>query len=92
MFGLRRAEGRLDRAEPLAIEGPGGAAERLDSITRVGEDLCSRAIRSYLLAGNGIGDPSTGRSTLAFRLHQFISRGDTVYASPRVACKPLCDA
>ncbi len=82
VFGLRRAEDdRLVRAEPLALEGPGGAAERLARITGIGEDLCARAIRSYLLAGNGVEDP-TGRSPFAFRLHQFISRGDTVYASP----------
>ncbi|WP_420612668.1 DEAD/DEAH box helicase [Candidatus Spongiisocius sp.] len=81
-FGLRSVEGRLVRAEPRAIEGPGSAAEQLADVTGLTEGRCRRAIRSYLLAGNGIEDPSTGRPTVAFRLHQFVSRGDTVYASP----------
>ncbi len=33
------------------------------------------------MAGYGIPNPETGLPAFAFRLHQFISRGDTVYAS-----------
>ena len=83
MFGLERAaDDRLVRARPLAIEGPDGGAARLAAVTGLTKDRCRRAIRSYLLAGNSLDNPLTGRSTFAFRLHQFISRGDTVYASP----------
>jgi len=34
------------------------------------------------LAGYRAGDPTTGFPLFAFRLHQFVSRGDTVYATP----------
>jgi hypothetical protein len=38
-------------------------------------------LKSTLLAGYNLGNPDTGMPIFAFRLHQFISRGDTVYAS-----------
>jgi len=37
--------------------------------------------QSVLMGGYQAHDPKTGRPVFAFRLHQFISRGDTAYAS-----------
>jgi hypothetical protein len=37
-----------------------------------------------LLSGSTVIDPSTSRPVFAFRLHQFISRGSNVFATPEV--------
>ena len=76
------ASGRLVRSIPRTISGECGAARELTGLTGVPEDDCVRAIREGLLAGYTCEpDPETGFRPFAFRLHQFISRGDTVYAS-----------
>ena len=81
-FGVREEDGRLVRADPLPITGPQGAAKQLSSVTGVREDVCARAIRTYLLTGNTLQSPQADSPVFPFRLHQFISRGDTVYATP----------
>ena len=74
--------GRLVRAKPLSISGPDGAARRLANLTGVSEEQCSAAIQEGLLAGYACEpESSTGRPPFAFRLHQFVSRGDAVYAT-----------
>jgi ATP-dependent helicase YprA (DUF1998 family) len=73
---------RLVRARPLAIPGDDGAAARLSWLTGVPREQCVRAIQEGLLASYACeADPDTGRPPFAFRLHQFISRGDAVHAS-----------
>ncbi|MDP9480128.1 MAG: DEAD/DEAH box helicase, partial [Actinomycetota bacterium] len=74
--------GRLVRTTPLSISGEDGAARKLATLTGLPEERCAEVIREGLLAGYECEpDPDTGRPPFAFRLHQFISRGDTVYAS-----------
>ena len=83
-FGLRRetGSGRLIRATPQSIRGEGGAADQLAALTGEGKQTCEYAIRRWLLAGyNCQPNPETKRKPFAFRLHQFISRGDAVFAS-----------
>lgn len=83
-FGITTEPGtnRLVRSTPISISGAGGAAGELSKLTNVAEDQCANAIREGLLAGYSCEpSPNTGRQPFAFRLHQFISRGDTVYAS-----------
>jgi len=83
-FGVSSEEGtgRLVRTTPHSISGEDGAAKRLAELTGLPEDRCATAIAEGLLAGYECEpDPATGRRPFAFRLHQFISRGDTVYAS-----------
>jgi ATP-dependent helicase YprA (DUF1998 family)/very-short-patch-repair endonuclease len=84
-FGVHpdRTGTRLVRARPSAIRGPGGAAVRLSEATGVAVDRCEQAIQEGLLASydRDAWDPDTGRPPFAFRLHQFISRGDAVHAS-----------
>jgi ATP-dependent helicase YprA (DUF1998 family)/very-short-patch-repair endonuclease len=75
------ASGQLIRAKPRSITGSEGAAHQLSAETGVPEARCAEAITRLLMAGYGIANPETGLPTFAFRLHQFISRGDTVYAS-----------
>ena len=84
-FGVHVKEGRLVRATPIALEGAEGAAAKLSRLTGLDEGTCEKALRSYLLAGHEVRHPQTGTAAFAFRLHQFISRGDTVYASPEPA-------
>ena len=81
-FGVHEDDGRLVRAIPQPITGPGGAATELSDSTGAREPACETAIRRYLLAGNRVENPITDNPVFPFRLHQFISRGDTVYATP----------
>ncbi len=77
-----RDSGRLMRAEPLSITGPDGAARRLAELTDEEQVACREAIEHQLLASyTSEPNPETGFPAFAFRLHQFISRGDTVYAT-----------
>jgi len=82
-LGIAPEEGsdRLIRVRPRPIRGQGGAAEELQHLTKAPLDNCETAIRSALLAGFSCKNPDTGFPAFAFRLHQFISKGDTVYAS-----------
>lgn len=74
--------GRLVRKEPRSVTGDGGAAKLLSGVTALSEERCVQAIEQGLLGGYACeGNPETGFPPFAFRLHQFISRGDTVYAS-----------
>lgn len=74
--------GRLMRAEPRSVIGPGGAAEELSHLTGQPYERCVQALHGWLLAGyEAEPNPDTSKLAFAFRLHQFISRGDTVYAS-----------
>src|SRR5690606_26221304 len=59
-----------------------GAAERLSLLIDVDRESCASALQRWLLAGyNCQPNPETGFRPFAFRLHQFLSPGDTVYAS-----------
>lgn len=73
---------RLVRAKPRSITGKNGAAEALAKYTDSPEERCSQVLKEGLLAGYQCEPhPETGFSPFAFRLHQFISKGDKVYAS-----------
>lgn len=81
-FGVKKETGgRLVRAVPISLTGNDGAARKLAQATGVDDELCIDRIVRTLLAGMKIADPVAASPVFAFRLHQFISRGDTVYAS-----------
>jgi len=81
-FGLRELDGRLVRQQPRSIEGEGGAARELADLTGIDEPTCANVIQRWLLAGYHCEpNPDTGFAPFAFRVHQFISPGDTVYAT-----------
>ncbi len=74
---------RLTRVEPRAVLGEDGAARELSTFTGVDVERCAVEIQAGLMSAYRAGhDPETGFRPFAFRLHQFISRGDTVHASP----------
>jgi ATP-dependent helicase YprA (DUF1998 family) len=78
-FGLREKEGRLARQEPRSIW---DAACELADLTGMDEAICEIVIKKWLLAGYDCEpNPDTGFAPFAFRLHQFISPGDTVYTT-----------
>ena len=83
VFGLTKDEtGRLIRSQPKSILGETGAAKILSETTGIPSDRAIQAIEDGLLASyRCLPNPNTGFQPFAFRLHQFISRGDNVYAS-----------
>ncbi|MEU6096213.1 protein kinase [Streptomyces sp. NPDC047079] len=79
-FGLAtdEATGRLIRRRPTKIE---VAARELAERSGVSKDDCAKAIEATLEAGSQARHPVTDRPLFAFRLHQFLSKGDTVYVT-----------
>jgi serine/threonine protein kinase len=79
-FGLveDEATGRLVRRPPTQIE---VAARELHETSGVDEESCAKAIRATLEAGSQALNPRNERPLFAFRLHQFLSKGDTVYVT-----------
>jgi ATP-dependent helicase YprA (DUF1998 family) len=81
-FGIVPQNGRLVRSPSIPLTGKKGAAERLAELTGASQETCKDVIAETLMAGaTRIRHPRTGFPVFAFRLHQFISRGDTVYAT-----------
>ena len=58
-----------------------GCAQLLSEVTGCEPALCAKAIKSALLKGNRVLNPATDKPVFIYRLHQFFSRGETVYAS-----------
>ncbi|MGN9893385.1 protein kinase domain-containing protein [Micromonospora sp. L31] len=78
-FGLATdPTGRLVRQKPAKIE---EAAVELAADSGLTVAECAQAIRSTLKAGSEARHPVTERPLFAFRLHQFLSKGDTVYVT-----------
>lgn len=79
-FGLATEQetGRIIREEPVKVR---DAAAHLAAETGTTVDECEQATRATLLAGSAARQAETGRPLFAFRLHQFLSKGDTVYVS-----------
>ncbi|MFF7766073.1 protein kinase [Streptomyces massasporeus] len=79
-FGLEREEGteRLRRCAPGTVE---EAAAELAAASGVPEETVREAIRTTLEAGAQAKHPVTERPLFAFRLHQFLSKGDTVFTT-----------
>ena len=83
-FGVQREPGghRLIRVCPRSISGHNGAAAELSGLTNAPPEHCATVIQQALLGGyQCLSGLTSSRVPFAFRLHQFISRGDTAYAS-----------
>ena len=83
-FGVvpEQPSGRLIRSRPIPLTGKNGAAEKLSKLTGASPEKCRDVVAETLLAGATlVRHPLTGFPVFAFRLHQFISRGDTLYAT-----------
>ncbi|MDR9392586.1 MAG: DEAD/DEAH box helicase [Trueperaceae bacterium] len=81
-FGVAREPetGRMIRAEPKRLEGPDGAAADLAAALGLEKPQVRHAVRTLLLRASEMRDAS-GRPLFAFRLHQFLSKGDAIYAT-----------
>lgn len=83
-FGIKTEEGsdRLIRQAPRRLQGEGSAANELAKITATDPELCADILRRYLLKGSEIYSTASSRFPIfAFRLHQFFTRGDTVWST-----------
>lgn len=83
VVGLEPEQGteRLVRARPRPVTGPDGMAIELAALTGLPDGQCTGAIQRTLLAGYRVRHPEKPNPVFAFRLHQFYSRGETVYAT-----------
>lgn len=70
-FGLEEKEGHLVRRTPITLE---TGAEQLANQTQLDEETCLNILKQIFLWGSKT-------KGLAFRLHQFISQGGSVYAT-----------
>jgi ATP-dependent helicase YprA (DUF1998 family) len=78
-FGLiEDDQGRLERRQPISVT---AAAHELADATAADVHRCREHLQQLLLAGFQCRQPDTQLPLFAFRLHQFVSRGDAVYAS-----------
>lgn len=79
-FGLHieSETGRLVRAVPQTVD---KAATKLALQIGTEASDCARAIRATLLAGSQSKHPETQRPLFAFRLHQFVSKGGSVFVT-----------
>ncbi|MFL1428147.1 MULTISPECIES: protein kinase domain-containing protein [unclassified Nocardiopsis] len=79
-FGLTTEPhtGRLVRQRPTKVE---DAAAELSRISGVPVDRCVETIRRTLEAGAQALNPGNDRPLFAFRLHQFLSKGDTIHTT-----------
>jgi ATP-dependent helicase YprA (DUF1998 family) len=85
-FGVKTEEGtnQLIRQVPRTLRGRGSAAEELALLTSTDIDRCSEVLRKFFLAGADDRmrrSPSSRFPIFAFRLHQFFTRGDTVWST-----------
>jgi hypothetical protein len=81
IFGLEQdtsTDRLIRRRTPLTV--PQAAADLAEATGLPPED-CNSAIRAVLRSGAKVIDPDVGRPVFAFRLHQFLSKGDNVYAT-----------
>jgi ATP-dependent helicase YprA (DUF1998 family)/very-short-patch-repair endonuclease len=76
-FGLAEEDGRLVRKVPITFQ---GGVKELSSASGLPGEHCDARLRELLAVGNGLRTES-GDPLFAFRLHQFLAAGGTVYAT-----------
>jgi len=88
-FGVRAEDGtaRLIRQAPRRLQGEvleqqKSAAAELAELTSTDPEQCAAVLRRFLLQGSTLRRSASSRFPIfAFRLHQFFTRGDTVWAT-----------
>lgn len=77
-FGVEEeADGRLRRKIPISLD---EGARQLAGLTGIDVDTCRARLREFSLSASRLKRPD-GSPLLAFKLHQVISQGRTVYAT-----------
>ncbi|HEY5477664.1 MAG TPA: DEAD/DEAH box helicase, partial [Tepidiformaceae bacterium] len=79
-FGVtsEHGSGRLIRQQPTTVQKAGAD---LAALTGSDSSSAETAIRATFLAGSRSANPMTRRPLFAFRLHQFLSKGGSVYVT-----------
>ena len=83
-FGIRTEQGtgQLVRQSPRPVQGPAGVVNELAELTSADPESCAAVLRRYLLKGSELRPDEESRfPVFAFRLHQFLTRGDTVWTT-----------
>lgn len=83
-FGVRgeRETGRLIRQPPRKLRGEESAASDLAALTSTDQEQGYSVLRSFLVRGAELRRSDSSRFPIfAFRLHQFFTRGDTVWTT-----------
>ncbi len=76
-FGLAEEDGRLIRRKPITFE---QGVEQLSHACGLEKHSCAVKLQQILALGNKLRN-DTGEPLFAFRLHQFLAAGGTVYAT-----------
>lgn len=76
-FGIREEEGRLRRQHPISVQ---EGAQKLAEQTGIPRETCQKRLQEMLLLGTQVLSPD-GSPVFAFKLHQFISQGGSIYAT-----------
>jgi ATP-dependent helicase YprA (DUF1998 family) len=76
-FGIENKEGRLTRRSPETFE---AAVQRLAKESGLSPDQCASRLQAVLEAGNEA-ELDDGNRVFAFRLHQWLSSGNSVYST-----------
>lgn len=83
-FGVRTEADthRLIRQPPQRLCGEESAASELAKLTSTDSEKCHEVLRRFLMRGSELRQSESSRFPIfAFRLHQFFTRGDTVWAT-----------
>jgi very-short-patch-repair endonuclease len=84
VFGVRAEQGtnRLVRQVPRRLQGDDSAAQELAKLTSTDLNQCAAVLRQFLVKGSELRRSESSRFPIfAFRLHQFFTRADTVWAT-----------
>ncbi len=76
-FGLAEEDGRLVRRRPITFK---EGVTRLSTSSGLSEQVCGQKLQEVLNKGNALLNES-GEPLFAFRFHQFLAAGGTVYAT-----------
>lgn len=77
-YGTEFRDRRFERVIPSTVT---DGATKLNESLGIPMEKAASAIQTMLLHGYNLKHPHTARPIFAFRLHQFISRGDTVFST-----------
>src|SRR5262249_27964910 len=84
IFGIQKEleTQRWIRQAPRKLRGTDSACEHLAKLTETDPEQCYRVLRSFLIRGSQLRRNASSRFPIfAFRLHQFFTRGDTVWST-----------
>ena len=79
---METATGRWIRQPPRPLRGEDSAGAELAALTGWDADHCDHVLRQFLTQGSQLRRTASSRFPIfAFRLHQFFTRGDTVWTT-----------